>query len=266
MSAPNRDRPKYGIDSIKEYCYCPLYYRFKNESSMAAETTGAALHRECIRRVAYYILYASQGDRFPTRAGVKGAYGRLLKAVFGSSQARNLSASMLASGLEQCLGVHDFLKRYGGRPVLINKKYTLDLGEAVVEGTMDAVLETRDTLNYGNEGRINGQRRPLLELVILAESKTGTDRVAVTCDLAVIAAALACRQLLARPLDNVLVYYFRSGTFERIKLNARDVHCMEKIISSVIKAIESGIYYPSAGRDCRSCQYSAFCSKGSWLL
>lgn len=251
MSTPNRDRPKYRIDSIKEYCYCPLYYRFKNESSTAAEMTGAALHRECIRRVAYYILYASQGDRFPTRAGVKGAYGRLLKAVFGSSRARNLSASTLASGLEQCLGVHDFLKRYCGRPVLINKKYTLDLGEAVVEGTMDAVLETRDTL---------------LELVILAESKTGTDRIAVACDLAVIAAALACRQLLTRPPDNVLVYYFRSGTFERIKLNARDVHCMEKIISSVIKAIESGIYYPSAGRDCRSCQYSAFCSKGSWLL
>ena len=240
---------RYAISDLRDYCYCPLYYRFLRESPAGGGPAEVErLHLDCIRRTAYFILYASQNGGFPNRFAVKQDYGRLLKAVFGR-RLKGLAASTVTRGLEQCLALHDYLKRRSAAPVLIARKYALEAGGALVEGTMDAVLE-------------DGGR---LELLML-EGAALYDRAVMSCDIEVVAASVACRRLLARPLEVVTVYRIQSGTAQRAQIGNCDVKMAAAIIEAVVTAIRQRIYYPSAGRECRSCRFSVLCSSGKWLV
>jgi len=248
----NAEQKTYDIESIKDYCYCPLYYHYKHETPAGVKTDSDNLHYTCIRRVFYFIMYSAQGGSYPNKHEVKNAYNRLIKSTFKhlSAVRKKLDPGALKRGLEQCVAMQEQLKQYGGQPVLINCKYTIDLKHGAVTGVIDTVVK----------------RGRQLELVMLQQDKNKQQRKLVSADLSVIAASAACRKLLNKPLNAVGVYYIEQGRFESINIGSKDLKVTEVVVDSVIDSIGRRVYYPAAGRDCDRCTYYFLCAQMKWLL
>lgn len=241
----------YDIESIKDYCFCPLYYRFKHISRIEYKQPVPAALLSCIYKACYFILYAAQ-HRFPSRGEVKNAYNRILKAMLGARRLRGIKPSTINRSFEFLLGVHEFLKEQKYEPVIIGQRYSLKMDDrTTISGRIDAVC------------RKGGK----YELLLFMPEKTASGDMPLVCDIQVVAAALTCKKIVTEPVENVTVYYISSGTYETAQIESRDVKAMQHIVTSVVRAIENDIFYPAMSRNCRGeCPYIAFCSNCKWMI
>lgn len=244
--------PVYNIEAIKDYCYCPLYFHYKHNTPAGNSSDSSDLHYTCVKRVFYFIMYSAQGGSYPSKYEVKNAYNRLIKSTFKRIFAvrKNLDPGALKRGLEQCITMHEKIKQYKGKPVLINYNYTTSLNAGTITGTIDVAIE----------------RNRQLELIMLQQDRNEQLYKLVSTDLSVIAACIACRKLIKKPINAVGIYYIEQGQLESVNTNNKDIKTAEAIINSVISSINSKIYYPSAGRDCDKCTYRYLCASMKWLI
>lgn len=248
--ALEKQSDKYSISEIKDYCFCPLYYRFKHISGIECKKGIPGMLLDCIYKATYFIFYAAQG-RFPNRGEVKNAYNRILRAMLGAKRLKGVQAGTINRSFEQLMEIYEFIRQNEYKPVIIGQNYNMKIDDSLsISGKIDAVC-----INS------NGY-----ELLLFMPDKMGSSEMPLACDIEVIAAALACRSVISEPISKVTVFYISSGTNEEAVIDNRDIKAMELIIKSAVKAIKEGIYYPAMSKNCKSeCPYIAFCSNGKWI-
>lgn len=205
------------------------------------------VNEECLRRVAFYIMYCLSDGRAPTRSTVKDAYGRFLKAHLGSGRMNKLARSTLINGVETSLAMLEFFKHLGAVPVVVNHPYELKFGATTIAGAIDGIVIKDDEFRavkivYGSKGDDVWQN-----------------------DIEVPLSILAARKVLLRPISRIVVYYTGSGTGEEVMTARHRDEVAARVVEAVVRSIQGEIYYPSRQRPCRGCQYYQWCADGKWL-
>lgn len=250
MNQGNSQQLALDIKQLKDYCTCPLFYRFKHIENMDAGRDADELLRLCVRKVGDFILYAAQ-DRFPTRADVRYAYNTVLKSVVGKKRLKSFSPKSIARRFEQCLAIHEFLKQSELYPLVVGQKYSIQVKGVTVNGRVDAICR-----NAAGE----------LELLMFSDENPANPDLPLSSDIEVIAAWTACRSVVSRPVTRATVFYLSTGTSSEAAIQSRDYKAMEHIVRSIARAISESIFYPSIGGCQRGCPYRALCTGGHWLL
>lgn len=238
------------VKQLKDYCMCPLFYRFKHIENVDADPDIDELLKLCIHKVADFMLYMTQ-DRLPTRADVRYTYNVVLKSVVGKKRLKSLSPKSIARGLEQVLAIHEFLKQTELYPIIVGHKYSIRFDNVEIIGRIDAICR-----NAGND----------LELLMFSDENPANPDLPLSSDIEVITAWAACKKMVSRPVTRATVFYLTTGTSSEAAIQSNDTKGMEHIVRSVSKAIAEGIFYPSIGGCRRGCPYRVLCTGGHWLF
>jgi len=247
-TAPHRECQPACISAqeLRDYCYCPIYYRFKHVVGVGIKRS-VEYNEECLTRISHFIMHGMSDGSIPNKGMVKNAYGRLLMSMTGGRKKLPVAASVVMSGMEQALAMQEFFKKWDCRPLVINHPYEITVGDATVTGHIDGIVEDKEEYHavkiiHGHKGDDMWQNDIEVPLVMLA-----------------------VRKVLLRPLAGLTVYYTGSGTSEKADTAGHDYQQAIRILDAVIRSIRGEIYYPSRLRQCRSCQYYKWCSEGKWL-
>lgn len=243
------------IKDVLDYSWCPKYYELKNNNpneQNLKEAYDAALHR-CF----YTYLLALQNDTLTDslktlkyRWGKEWVKQKTNSEIICTPSAvkRDTYDAKRRAGIDAIL-TFDKLMNTPQYPILINRQYSVQIGNVTLTGTWE----------YIREVEIDGRK-----VIQILKFRTENNRFQVIShmhhDLELTAAALAFSKMFNAP-EFQLVYvdiYKKKMTISY--RTEKDFKLLEETITSVAKSIKHNIKCISPDKKCYHCEYRDICA------
>ena len=248
---------KLDIQHIREYTFCPESYRLSYVVNQCPTefTSITRLYEYAIQRAAYRFFWSAFSGAPLTMGQLRKSFGDnfIGHRTKEETIAMNTNSNKDVAAMHEQRGVQSINKFYSrfvddmGTPILINEEYELTVGDVLLKGTFPIIREYADEIE-------------LLDIRCdHSYFKRNTEWMIINHDIALIAAGLAFKQIFQTDIKTFKVYMLGSGKTHVIHKKLTDLERFYTTVTSVGKAIQNGIYFPSFNTNCLNCAYYNQC-------
>lgn len=251
---------KIDIQEAIDYCKCPMYYffKYKHPEIKTDYVNTVEKYDKDIHKVLYYSFSRAQEGLGIRIEDIKAAWGRAW--VKDKRKSHIMFTDTLSNkdtynerrkkGLDSLLNFHKNFSKNPGFPVLINKKYSIDITKNLkLTGDFEVVRELKDDM--GN---------PFIEVDIFKTDEHSNNRVNKEYDMKLTAAALAAKEYISYHDIRYMLYHVDKKN--KIYHTDQTIHTdiFKKSILNIFKAIHNNIYYMAPDEKCFHCIYKDVCA------
>ena len=137
-----------------------------------------------------------------------------------------------------------------GKPLFLEKRFMIDMGDVKLEGVVDRVED----------------RSPGSVEVIDYKSGSAPDRNTAERNLQLLIYALACREVWSLRPERVSLHYLATNSVHSWAVTESDVDEARQRVASTAQHIRGEAFNPRTGPHCRRCDYLRSCSFGqAWI-
>lgn len=243
------------IKDVIDYSWCPKYYELKNDNPNERNLKEA--YDEALHRCFYTYLFSLQNDTLTDslktlkyRWGKEWVKQKTNSEIICTPSAlkRDTYDAKRRAGIDAIL-TFDKLMNTSQCPILINRQYSVQIGNVTLTGTWE----------YVREVEIDGRK-----VIQILKFRTENNRFQVLSqmhhDLELTAAALAFNKMFNAPevqLVYVDIYKKKMMTSYRTE---KDFKLLEETVTSVAKCIKHNIRCISPDKKCYHCEYRDICA------
>jgi hypothetical protein len=237
--------------------YCPESYRLSYVASELPSqyTSVTRLYEYAMQKAAYRFFWSAFAGEPLTMGQLRETFGQMF--IGQRSKVRTIAMSTNPKADPATLyeqrgveSINRFYRRWVddiGTPIIINEDYELRVGDVLLKGTLPVLRE------YQNDIELLDFRSDYTYF------KRSTEWMIMSHDIALIAAGLAFKHIFDTDVKAFRVYMLGSGSTHIIQKKLTALERFHTTVTSVGRAIQNGIYFPSYNTNCLNCAYYQRC-------
>ena len=241
------------IKDVIDFCWCPKYYDLKK--SNPSKKNLKQLYDEALHRCFYSYLLALQNDTLENSIGtLKYKWGKewvqqktnSKLICTPSASKRDTYDSKRKAGVEAII-TFDQLMNTPQFPVIINKPYSINIGDVTLTGNWEYVREITQ-----------GDKKVFQILKFRVENNRFQMVSQMSHDLELTAAALAFKETFHQEAQIVYVDIYKHKMIPSVRTD-KDFQLLRDTVISVAKCIKHNIRCISPDKRCYHCEYRDLC-------
>ena len=245
------------IKDVLNYCYCPMYYKFKNNSKYkdkiisTTEKFDEDIHEAIynylsLMQLGYKVDLKILNKKFITKwLGKNKKIDDILYVE--PNNMKDIYERKRRNALETLRELNKFFLKYPFYPMIVNKKYKVPITKDLyLTGNLELVREINN----------------MIELISFrVDDRHNNNKVYVEKDIEITAASYAYEQITGNKIDMITFYGLDKNKITPTKRTEDDYKMLKKIVVNVYACIKNNIMYPSSNVNCINCLYNKVCVK-----
>lgn len=245
------------IKDVLNYCYCPMYYKFKSQNNLKDKliSTNEKFDKDMHESIYNYLELMQLGYKVDLKILNKKFITKWLGKnkhiddilYVEPANVNDIYEHKRKKALASLNDLNKFFLKYPFYPIAINKRYKINITKnLVLTGTLEFIRE------------ING----MIEMISFrTDDKYNNNKVYVKKDIEITAAAYAYEKLTGKKIDMITFYGLDRNKIVPTTRNEEDYKTLIKIVKNVFKCIHNNIVYPCLNSNCISCLYNKICTE-----
>ena len=245
------------IQDVKEYCFCPMYYKYKKENKKTKYINIVESYDFVIRQSIFsFFALISEGQ---------GPSMYILKRTFGAKWIgrktkedvmylkpgdwRDSHNERRKKGIKALVKFYDLFKERHGFPIALNKTYSVPISKNLnLTGSFEIIRELKDKNNVSS-----------IDILHFRNDDVYKIDMAIDKDIEISALSFAFRSVFKVKEDQITIYSLHRGKSNITYRTKEDYRVMIRTIKNVAYLIKNKIFYAFPDNKCYSCIYKDVC-------
>lgn len=246
------------IQEVKDYLYCPKYYKLSHIDKVPQPSSANAerCFEESIRQTIFFFFNNIQASRVLSLAQLRKKFGDLYigsrtveETLFLSRSWRNTARKLEKLGIPTIKNFYDRFSDSHGFPIMVNKPYSLKIGNTTVTGHIPIIRETAN------------KKIEMLDIYVTTKrSDANTLQTLSELDISSTASMLAFKKLYGEDV-NLSIYSPYTKHMLSVTKSKKVYEVFFNLIKNVSTSMERNLYYPVLNQSCVSCIYNDKCAR-----